>query len=86
MIAPFERAMLLPRPRKAKTHARTLSPHGSRFQRISIQEDDFDEGPGQLSRRSFVTAAGTTALTLGMPAIVPARALGARGRPRPASG
>ncbi len=33
-----------------------------------------------FSRRSFVTAAGTTALTLGMPAIVPARALGREGK------
>ena len=34
----------------------------------------------EVSRRSFVTAAGTTALTLGMPAIVPARALGREGK------
>ncbi len=34
----------------------------------------------EFSRRSFITAAGTTALTLGMPAIVPARALGREGK------
>jgi predicted dehydrogenase len=34
----------------------------------------------EFSRRSFVTAAGTTALTFGMPAIVPARALGREGK------
>jgi len=34
----------------------------------------------EFSRRSFITAAGSTALTLGMPAIVPARALGREGK------
>ena len=34
----------------------------------------------EISRRSFVTAAGTTALAFGMPAIVPARAVGREGK------
>ena len=49
--------------------------NGLAYERTTSMKDQ-----GKFSRRSFVTAAGTTALSLGMPAIVPARALGREGK------